>query len=74
MPVSVKGYSSYYSPTEPENYKELETDKIRLLICRTKAQASIIISETTVGGEKVKMIRGAWEGHFQHLAEKTFPV
>jgi len=72
--VSVEEYNPYYPPTEPENYKEMETDKIRLLICRTKAQASMIISETTVVGEKVKMIRGVWKGHFQHLAEQTFPV
>ena len=40
----------------------------------TKTQAGMIIWETTVGGEKVKMIRGAWKGHFQYLAEQTFPV
>ena len=72
LPVPVEEYNPYYPPTEPENYREVEANKIRLLIGWTEARAGMIISDTTVGGEEVKMIRGAWEGAFQHLAERTF--
>lgn len=72
LPVPIEEYNPYYPPTEPENYKELESDKIRLLVGWTEAQKGMIISETTVGGEEVMMIRGAWEGAIQHLAERSF--
>jgi len=72
--MPLEEYNPYYEPSIPENEKEVEIGKIRLLIAWTETQPGMIVSDADVGGKKVKMIRGAWEGPLQRLAEAIFPV
>lgn len=71
LPLPVLEYNPYYPLLEPEEQREAEINKIRLIIGWTEVRGGMIISETTVGGEKVKMIRGAWEEPLYRLAETT---
>jgi hypothetical protein len=74
LPLPLEEYNPYYEPTVPENEKEVEIREIRLLIAWTETQSGMVVSDADVGGKKVKMIRGAWEGPLQRLAEVTFPA
>lgn len=81
LPVPLEEYNPYYIDPEPkagsglsENEKEVSITKIRLLIGWTEIRRGMIITDVEIGGKKVKMIRGAWDGPLQQIAEADFSV
>lgn len=69
LPLPVLEYNPYYPPDTPDDQREKTINKIRLIIGWTELRSGMEISETTVGTEKVLMIRGAWAEPHYHIAE-----
>ena len=72
LPLPILEYNPYYPLMDIEDQKEIEVNKIRLIIGWTEVRSGMIVTETEAGGETVQMIRGAWESPLYHLVDKTF--
>ena len=73
LQLPIKEYNPYYPLIEDEGEeREIDVSEIKLIIGYTEVRSGMIISDTTVGGEKVQMIRGAWQAPHQRFVEKKF--
>jgi hypothetical protein len=80
LPLPLDEYNPYYPMMPPEDekdappIKETLVNKIRLMIGWTEIRPGMIVTETEIGGKKVKMIRGAWGSPLQKIADVQIPL
>jgi len=69
LAMPIPEYSPFYPP--PQKPRLVQCNKIRLLIGWVEEQEGMLPTPRDVGGTEVLVLKGAWKGPIQRLAERA---